>query len=103
MAIRLGAPLRPVGPKAKTKTGLGAALTLAEKDWAKIDFKKLVADTKILADKNTRQLETAKQQAQDYLHYIENFVGVPIVLVGVGPARDQVIEIDRSAPLRRAA
>lgn len=50
-----------------------------------------------------RRFEDLPQTAQDYLHYIENFVGVPIVLVGVGPARDQVIEIDRSAPLQRAA
>jgi adenylosuccinate synthase len=50
-----------------------------------------------------RRFEDLPQAAQDYLKYIETFVGVPIVLVGVGPARDQVIEIDRSAPLRRAA
>jgi adenylosuccinate synthase len=50
-----------------------------------------------------RRFEDLPQTAQDYLKYIETFVGVPIVLVGVGPARDQVIEIDRSAPLRRAA
>jgi len=50
-----------------------------------------------------RRFEDLPQAAQDYLHYIENWVGVPIVLIGVGPARDQVIEIDRSAPLRRAA
>jgi adenylosuccinate synthase len=50
-----------------------------------------------------RRFEDLPQAAQEYLHYIESFVGVPIVLVGVGPARDQVIEIDRSAPLRRAA
>jgi adenylosuccinate synthase len=50
-----------------------------------------------------RRLEDLPQAAQNYLEYIENFVGVPIVLVGVGPARDQVIEIDRSTPLRRAA
>jgi adenylosuccinate synthase len=44
-----------------------------------------------------RRFEDLPQNAQDYLHYIENWVGVPIVLVGVGPARDQVIEIDRAA------
>jgi adenylosuccinate synthase len=52
---------------------------------------------------DVRRFEDLPQAAQDYLHFVENFVGVPIVLVGVGPARDQVIEIDRSAPLRRAA
>jgi adenylosuccinate synthase len=52
---------------------------------------------------DVRRFEDLPQAAQDYLEYIEKFVGVPIVLVGVGPARDQVIEIDRSTPLRRAA
>jgi adenylosuccinate synthase len=50
-----------------------------------------------------RRFEDLPEAAQNYLDYIEKFVGVPIVLVGVGPARDQVIEIDRSTPLRRAA
>ena len=50
-----------------------------------------------------RRFEDLPQSAQEYLQYIEQFVGVPIALVGVGPARDQVIEIDRSTPLRRAA
>jgi adenylosuccinate synthase len=50
-----------------------------------------------------RAFEDLPQTAQEYLRYIEKFVGVPIVLVGVGPARDQVIELDRSAPLQRAA
>ena len=50
-----------------------------------------------------RRYEDLPEAAQDYLGFIEKFVGVPIVLVGVGPARDQVIEIDRSTPLRRAA
>jgi adenylosuccinate synthase len=52
-----------------------------------------------------RRFEDLPEAAQSYLRYIEDFVGVPIVLVGVGPARDEVIEIDRSssAPLRRVA
>jgi adenylosuccinate synthase len=50
-----------------------------------------------------RRFEDLPMNAQDYLRYIENWVGVPIVLVGVGPARDQVIEVDRSAPIRAAA
>jgi adenylosuccinate synthase len=50
-----------------------------------------------------RRFEDLPQTAQDYLHYIEEFVGVPIVLVGVGPARDQVIEIGDRAGLARAA
>jgi adenylosuccinate synthase len=32
--------------------------------------------------------------AREYLRFVEEFVGVPIVLVGVGPAREQVIWMD---------
>jgi adenylosuccinate synthase len=41
--------------------------------------------------------------ARDYLAYIEDFVGVPVTLVGVGPGRDQVIWTEASqqtAPAR---
>jgi adenylosuccinate synthase len=38
-----------------------------------------------------RTLEDLPQAARDYLDFISDFVGVPIVLVGVGPGRDQVI------------
>jgi adenylosuccinate synthase len=31
------------------------------------------------------------QAAQDYLQYVSDFIKVPIILVGVGPARDQVV------------
>jgi adenylosuccinate synthase len=31
------------------------------------------------------------QNARDYLRFIADFIGVPIVLVGVGPSRDQVV------------
>src|SRR6201999_2924695 len=32
--------------------------------------------------------------ARDYLRFVEDFIGVPIVLVGVGPGREQVIWMD---------
>jgi adenylosuccinate synthase len=38
-----------------------------------------------------RTLEDLPRAARDYLEYVSAGVGVPIVLVGVGPARDQVI------------
>jgi adenylosuccinate synthase len=38
-----------------------------------------------------RSEEDLPDAAREYLRYIEEFVGVPIKLVGVGPARDQVI------------
>jgi adenylosuccinate synthase len=43
-----------------------------------------------------RKLEDLPENARSYLQYIEDFVGVPIVLVGVGPSRDQVIDIGPS-------
>jgi adenylosuccinate synthase len=36
------------------------------------------------------------QAARDYLAYIEEQVGVPVVLVGVGPGREQVIWTERA-------
>jgi adenylosuccinate synthase len=34
------------------------------------------------------------EAARDYLRFVADFVGVPIVLVGVGPGREQVIWMD---------
>jgi adenylosuccinate synthase len=41
-----------------------------------------------------RSLADLPPQARDYLGFIADFVGVPIRLVGVGPGRDQVVEVD---------
>jgi adenylosuccinate synthase len=38
-----------------------------------------------------RRIEDLPKQARDYLEFISDCVGVPIVLVGVGPGREQVI------------
>jgi adenylosuccinate synthase len=38
-----------------------------------------------------REEEDLPQAARDYLAYIEEFVGVPVRLVGVGPDREQVV------------
>ena len=46
------------------------------------------------------QAETLDQlpaQARDYVRFIEEFVGVHVSLVGVGPARDQTIVLPRAA------
>ena len=37
------------------------------------------------------------QSARDYLAFVEEFTGVPIVLVGVGPGRDQNVWMKSSA------
>jgi adenylosuccinate synthase len=38
-----------------------------------------------------RNIEDLPQAAREYLGFIEEFLGVPIVLIGVGPGRDQMI------------
>ena len=43
---------------------------------------------------DVRRMEDLPQAAQDYLAYIEEKSGVPIGMVGVGPAQDQVIWTD---------
>jgi adenylosuccinate synthase len=37
------------------------------------------------------------QTARDYLRYIEEQIGVPIALVGVGPGREQVVWMEGAA------
>ena len=41
-------------------------------------------------------------EARDYLRFIEDFVGVPVKLVGVGPERDQVVWIGEPAAAQAA-
>ncbi|HEX5192164.1 MAG TPA: adenylosuccinate synthase [Solirubrobacteraceae bacterium] len=43
--------------------------------------------------------------AREFLRFVEEFVGVPIVLVGVGPGREQIVWMDagRSSPVKLAA
>ena len=38
-----------------------------------------------------RNLDELPQAAVDYIRFVEEFTGVPITLIGVGPSRDQVI------------
>ena len=40
---------------------------------------------------DVREEADLPQAARDYLAYVEDFVGVPVALVGVGPGRDQVV------------
>ena len=41
--------------------------------------------------------------AQAYLEYISDSLGIPIVMVGVGPARDEMIWTGGAEVLRSAA
>ena len=42
-----------------------------------------------------RSIEELPANAQSYLEFIEDYLGIPTVMVGVGPARDEMI---RRAP-----
>jgi adenylosuccinate synthase len=48
-------------------------------------------------------MEELPQAARDYLAFIEEFLGVPIVLVGVGPGRDQMIWTEAARRVQGAA
>lgn len=51
-----------------------------------------------------RSEEDLPQTARDYLAFVEEFVGVPVALISVGPGRDQVIWTEvgkRTAPAQR--
>ena len=50
-----------------------------------------------------RCIQELPRNARDYLDLISDHLGVPIVLVGVGPGRDQVIWMGSPAPRLAAA
>jgi adenylosuccinate synthase len=49
-----------------------------------------------------RTRDDLPRAAQEYLDFIADFTGVPIALVGVGPARDQVVWMQDRAALQAA-
>src|SRR3954447_14355701 len=49
-----------------------------------------------------RSFEELPQNAQSYLEYISDFLGIPVVMVGVGPAREEMIWTSASERLRPA-
>jgi adenylosuccinate synthase len=50
-----------------------------------------------------RSLADLPQAAREYLDFIADFIGVPIVLVGVGPGREQIIWTQSGDRLEAAA
>jgi adenylosuccinate synthase len=50
-----------------------------------------------------RSIDDLPRNAQDYLDFISDFLGVPIVMVGVGPARDEMIWTGAAERVRPAA
>jgi adenylosuccinate synthase len=49
-----------------------------------------------------RSIEELPANAQAYLDFISDFLGIPIVMVGVGPARDEMIWTPAADTVRRA-
>jgi adenylosuccinate synthase len=49
-----------------------------------------------------RSIEELPANAQAYLEFISDFLGIPIVMVGVGPARDEMIWTPAADTVRRA-
>ena len=50
-----------------------------------------------------RSIDELPRTAQDYLEYISEFLGLPIVMVGVGPGRDEMIWTGAGERVRHAA
>ena len=50
-----------------------------------------------------RSLEELPQNARAYLDYISDFLGIPVVMVGVGPGRDEMIWTGAAERVRPAA
>ena len=50
-----------------------------------------------------RSLEDLPQNARAYLDYISDFLGIPVVMVGVGPGRDEMIWTGAAERVRPAA
>ena len=50
-----------------------------------------------------REIEDLPANARAYIDFIEEDLGIPVVMIGVGPARDEMIWTDASERLRSAA
>jgi adenylosuccinate synthase len=53
--------------------------------------------------RKARSIDELPRNARAYLDFVSDFLGVPIVMVGVGPARDEVIWNGAAERLRAAA
>jgi adenylosuccinate synthase len=63
---------------------------------ARAQYEELDGWTEDIGEARTRS--DLPRAAQEYLDYVADFIGVPILLVGVGPAREQVVWMqDRAA------
>jgi adenylosuccinate synthase len=53
--------------------------------------------------RGARSLEDLPEAARNYLDYISDFLGIPVVMIGVGPGRDEMIWTGASERLKPAA
>jgi adenylosuccinate synthase len=83
----LGVAVRYLGPEGATFDEFPYHQSIIHKVGA--DYEELPGWQENIS--GVRRLEDLPKEARDYLGFIADFVGVPIVLVGVGPGREQVI------------
>jgi adenylosuccinate synthase len=50
-----------------------------------------------------REISDLPAAARAYIEFIEEFLGIPVVMIGVGPGRDQMIWTEAAAPIRTTA
>jgi adenylosuccinate synthase len=50
-----------------------------------------------------RSIDELPRNAQSYLEYISDFLGIPVVMVGVGPGREEMIWTEAAERMRAAA
>jgi len=70
-------------------TPLTADLALLESDKVKVQYKTLPGWQEDIT--KCRSYSELPQKCKDYVEFIEQFLGVPIEWIGVGPGRDAMI------------
>jgi adenylosuccinate synthase len=50
-----------------------------------------------------REISDLPAAARSYIEFIEELLGIPVVMIGVGPGREQMIWTEAAAPVRAAA
>jgi adenylosuccinate synthase len=83
----IGVAVRYVGPDEATFEEFPYHQTMVHK--ARAEYEELPGWREDIGD--ARTLDDLPANARRYIEYIANYLAIPIVLVGVGPARDQVI------------
>jgi adenylosuccinate synthase len=83
----IGVATRYSGPEGATFEEFPYHQTMVHK--ARAEFEMLPGWDEDIS--GARSLDDLPQAARNYVDYVADFLGIPIILAGVGPARDQVI------------